>query len=353
MPPPPDHRQGAVVDGSDPRTARVVVVGAGVAGLVAARELSAAHDVVVLDKARGVGGRMATRRIGDATFDHGAQFFTTHTETFARIVRDWVEAGVAAPWYHGQVGPSGVVGSDGHPRFRGVPTMNAVAKHLVVGLDVHLSSRIITLRATESGWSAVLEDGTTSTAGALVVTAPVPQALELLDAGDVRLTAADRAVLEAITYDPCLAVLAPLEGLSGLPEPGALDPDALDPDAASTGAGPIDWMADNQTKGVSAAPAVTIHATAEFSRQHRDSPDGQVIAELIAAAALGAPVIEGAVQVQRWRYAKPSTLHPQPCLVASGTPPLVFAGDAFGGAKVEGAVLSGLAAADALAGLLR
>ena len=43
---------------------RVVVIGAGIAGLVAARELSA-NDVTVqlVDKGRSVGGRLATRRI--------------------------------------------------------------------------------------------------------------------------------------------------------------------------------------------------------------------------------------------------------------------------------------------------
>ena len=57
---------------------RVVVVGAGAAGLSAARQLGDRYEVVVFDKARGVGGRMATRRLGDATFDHGAQFLTAH-----------------------------------------------------------------------------------------------------------------------------------------------------------------------------------------------------------------------------------------------------------------------------------
>ena len=64
-------------------TPSCVVVGAGISGLLAAQELTAAGwRVVVLDKGRGVGGRMATRRVGDGTFDHGAQFFTVRGERF-------------------------------------------------------------------------------------------------------------------------------------------------------------------------------------------------------------------------------------------------------------------------------
>jgi len=194
---------------------RVLVVGAGVAGLTAARQLVDTHSVTVIDKARGVGGRLATRRVGDATFDHGAQFFTTHTDEFADQVESWCAAGVARPWFRGQVGPDGVGSEDGHVRYRGVGTMNAVAKHLARDLDVRLSSRIVAIAAVADEWSVLLADGSTVSADALVITAPVPQALELLDAGDTPLDAGDRAALEIIRYDPCLAVLAPLTGPSG------------------------------------------------------------------------------------------------------------------------------------------
>lgn len=318
---------------------RVVVLGAGMAGLTAARRLAGSCDVVVLDKGRGVGGRLATRRLGDATFDHGAQFLTTHTPEFADLVARWVESGVVVPWFRGRIGPDGALDPDGHVRFRGAQSMNAIAKHLAVGLDVRTGSLVSSVRRDADAWTVSMADDSVLEADAIVMTAPVPQTLALLAAGDVALTSHESDSLHAVEYDPCLALMVVLDGASGLAAPGAVDP--VD--------GPIDWMADNRVKGVSAVPAVTIHATAAFSRANWESTDDEIAEVLLTAAALDAHAVPGARYVQRWRYARPSVEHPDRCLVLDGPAPLVCAGDAFGGAKVEGAALSGAAAADAIA----
>ncbi len=327
---------------SPPPHPRVVVVGAGVSGLTAARLLSESFDVEVVDKGRKVGGRLATRRVGDATFDHGAQFITTHTSEFAEIVARWEQAGVATSWFEGRIGPDGSVDTDGHTRFRGDATMRDIAEHMAEGIDVRVFTRVAAVERLDSGWRVRLEDDTHLEAEAVLLTAPVPQSLDLLTTGGVELSAADADALQAVAYDPCLAALVALDGPSGLAPPGAIN--------RSTG--PIDWMADNQLKGVSTTPAVTIHATAEFSRTHWESPDDVVVAELLRSAGLSSGPRDDGVYVQRWRYARLATTHPERCLVADSVPPLVFAGDAFGGPKVEGASLSGAAAAEALASLL-
>jgi predicted NAD/FAD-dependent oxidoreductase len=312
-----------------------VVVGAGMAGLTAAHLLSGVAEVVVLDKGRGVGGRLATRRVGEATFDHGAQFITTHTDEFAATITQLVGSGVVAPWFRGRIGPNGVVDPDGHTRFRGAVSMNAIAKALAVGLDVRTASLVSSLVHDGKSWAVVFADGTELKADGIVVTSPVPQTLALLESGGVVLTPNDADALAAITYDPCIALMAVLDGPSGLNEAGAVDP----------ASGPIDWMADNFLKGISAVPAVTIHATPEFSRAQWDASDEAITASLLDAAQLESSVIPGSIQIQRWRYARPSIEHPERFLRLSDMPPFVCAGDAFGGAKVEGAALSGAAAA--------
>jgi predicted NAD/FAD-dependent oxidoreductase len=313
------------------------------AGLTAAHLLSGVAEVVVLDKGRGVGGRLATRRVGEATFDHGAQFITTHTDEFAVTVTQLVGSGVVAPWFSGRIGPNGVIDPDGHTRFRGAVSMNAVAKALAVGLDVRTASLVSSLVHDGKSWTVVLADGAELKADGIVVTSPVPQTLALLESGGVVLTPNDADALAVIEYDPCIALMAVLDGPSGLNEPGAVDP----------ASGPIDWMADNFLKGVSAVPAVTIHATPEFSRAQWDASDEAITAALLDAAQLESSVIPGSIQIQRWRYARPSVEHPERFLVLDGVPPFVCAGDAFGGAKVEGAALSGAAAAKAIVEVLQ
>lgn len=315
------------------------VIGAGIAGLLAAETLQGkGWQVVVLDKGRGVGGRMATRRVGAAVFDHGAQFFTVRDERFAALVETWVEAGVAVEWARGFANAEGQRNNDRYPRYRGVQGMTSVPKALAAGLDVRLQTRVTVVRLEAGLWQVESEDGQRFTSEALLMTPPVPQSLALLDAGHVALPYPARAALAGIAYHSCIAVMALLDGPSGLPAPGAVQVNGE----------PISWLGDNFQKGISPVHAVTIHAGPQFSREHWDAKPQDAGRLLLEAAApwLGAGVTQ--FEVQRWRYSQPLQPYPEACLFLAEPAPLVFAGDAFAGPRVEGAALSGLAAAERL-----
>ncbi len=317
----------------------VVIVGAGLAGLAAAHELvGAGVDVSIVDKGRSVGGRLATRRIGDARLDHGAQFFTVRTPAFQRRVNDWIDRDIVHVWNHG----FDVDASDGHPRYVATNGMNSLAKDLAASLEpstcsIETSTMAFTIHAAESGagWDVVIDDATVRSGDAVILTSPLPQSLALLIDSGIEMD----GTLMRTEYDRTIGLLAVLDGPSAIPEPGGVhDGDDV-----------FSFIGDNRAKGVSSLEAVTFHANAEWSEAHWDDDD--TLLELLTAEAerwLGDAKIVDA-QLKKWRLATPRSIWPDPCWVAADGR-IVMAGDAFAGPKVEGAHNSGLAAAHALLG---
>lgn len=307
-------------------------------GLMAAREIMrAGWQVAVVDKGRGVGGRMATRRRDEGVFDHGAQYFTARTDEFRSRIAAWEQAGLVIEWADQFSTPWGEPETAGEPRYMVRGGMAALAKSLADQMPVITGLEIKSIQSAPGArWRAVAEDGTELVGNALIMTPPVPQSLKLLEAGRVDLTVRDHTALARIEYDSCYALLVTLAGPSNIPHPGGMWGDG----------DPIMWMADNHKKGISPrAYTITIHANPVWSREHMDTDRAEIERMLLAAADpwLGATVVSS--EVHRWRYSAPRVMHTERCLLAAHEGTLVFAGDAFGGARVEGAALSGLEAA--------
>lgn len=300
-----------------------MVVGAGVAGLAAARALVDRGDsVVVLDKGRAPGGRLATRRVDDAVFDHGAQFFTTRDGRLGAEVAAWRDAGVVTPWFDGA--------------WRGARGMSSLARHLAAGLDVRTG---VTVRAVARSREGYAVDGGDERYGCelVVLTAPVAQSLALLDAGGVALDPAARAVLAGVSYDRCLA------GMFAAAWPGSLPAHGV----ARVDGEVLSWLASNRAKGLCAADAVTAHGSAAWSLARWDDDDAAVLAAMGAEVTRHTGTEARPVALKRWRYARPARFVEGPVVVRDGGATLAFAGDAFDadGGRVEAAWRSGVAAA--------
>lgn len=333
-----------------------VIVGAGIAGLVAAAELArAGQRTIVLEKSRGLGGRMATRRIGEAVCDHGAQFFTVRTRSFQGVVEAAESAGVVRPWCDGfarLTGPGAAVGApgDGHARYRGARAMTDLPKWIAASLppdlvEVRLSTRAAAVCVGDSRVVVGVEAGEAIRARGLLLTSPVPQSLDLLGAGGT-IPAFDPSALARlaeVSYDPCFALMLVLDRPSLVPEPGGIQFES----------GPLSWVGDNLRKGISKVPSLTVHASGAWSRERFDADQALVAEELAALASRWfepGSVVERALA--RWKFAQPVEIVPAPFLATSTAPPVACCGDAFDGPRVEGAAGSGRAAGAWMAGIL-
>ncbi len=326
-------------------TSSCLIIGAGVTGLIAANILQEQGvKVTLLDKGRGVGGRLATRRIQKGVFDHGAQYFTVTSPRFWIFVEEWLNAGVIAEWTRAFPTCQGVWSDDREPRYLGVGGMTTLAKYLARALDVRLNERVISLRAENSGWQIRTEAGLVFNADALILTPPVPQSLQLIQASEIYLPPDIKAALSSVTYQPCLGVLVLVSGKSRVPSPGGVwcnDESIL-------------WISDNQQKGISPdAAALTIHLSPLFSQAFWERSDDEVLETVLPMATpyLGAEIIHA--EVKRWRYSSPDTFISEPSLAVLEPAPMVFAGDAFASPCIQGATLSGLAAAERVFEMMR
>lgn len=305
-----------------------LVIGAGLSGLLIAQRLQAAGlPVTVMEKSRGVGGRMATKRVESAVFDQGAQFFTARSAAFAALAAGWQEQGLIKPW--GAASPSRYFSQDG---------MTAVPKALAAGLELKREHKALAVRHSVAGWEVDVENQPALRADRLVLTAPVPQSLALLKAGGTVLPEPFVAELAQLTYHPCLALLVVLD------EPSEVSAEGLAPDS-----GAIRWIADNTKKGISpgVAAAVTLHASAAFAEEHYGKTETEVAALLLPEAGRWLRGMVLSATLHRWRYSESKVTFREPCLWLPDLQ-LGWAGDAFGGPKVEGAALSGLAMAGRL-----
>lgn len=343
----------------------VAIVGAGLAGLTCAQMLQqAGYQVVVLEKSRGVGGRLATRRLYDTRADHGTCYLSPKAERFRAYIDKLVAEGIAEVWtttvheltadgqLHAPIAPT--------PRYVAPEGMNAIAKALTPGLDVRFSQRVVALQPTpHQTWELTVTsspigtpptDTQTWVAQAVVLTAPAPQTVDLL-APLVPSVVAPALLdqLQTVEFMPCIAVMAGYaparsqEWAQQFPAVKAIV--AQHPD--------LGWIGlDSSKRHQSDRPVFVVQSTAAFAQAHLETADLHPVGQHLLAQAgdilcdwLAMP---DWVQVHRWRYALVTHPLAQPFFDCQTPLPLVCAGDWCGGMRAESAFLSGLEAAEHL-----
>lgn len=318
------------------RPLRIGVVGAGMAGLAAARALtSQGHSVVVFERSREPGGRIATRHaphvemprpLARATlaFDHGAQYFTVRDPRFASVVEGWERERIVSKWTGRIVGFDEEGWEDveeGTDRYVGTPSMSAIAAAMADGLDITYGQRVESL--------APMLD----TLDRAIVAIPAAQAAPL-----VAHVPALAERIASVRMQPCWAVMAAFE-----------ERVAARFDGAFVHGSPLGWIARNASKPKRDWKVDTwvLHATNAWSLAHLDDDPEHVGSFLMEAfedlVRAGLPRAFYAT-VHRWRYANADP----PLAVGAihdDASRITLCGDWCAGSRIEDAFLSGLEAA--------
>ncbi|MBS2034588.1 FAD-dependent oxidoreductase [bacterium] len=319
---------------------RICIIGAGLSGVVLARELQEQGcEVELLEKSRGPGGRLSTRRQELYQFDHGAQFFTARSRDFREFISPQLASGHLAEWSPRLAGLGGkkpFKRSWFEPHYVAVPGMNAWVKGLAAGLRVHSEWTVASLERENAAWRVHSSSGQSRGPYDLVCsTAPAEQCSTLMPWLS--------AELEPVRMLPCYAWMLGFGQAQGVHWQAAEVVDS-----------PIRWMSwGNSRPGRPQHPTLLVHSSNQWALDHFLESSEEVEARLSEALMALTAIDSRSAEVRslhRWRYA--TTLRDlgrsflfEPSLG------LAACGDWCLQGRVEGAFLSARRLAEAISNL--
>ncbi len=333
----------------------IVIIGAGIAGITCAAELRrSGKDVLILEKSRGVGGRMATRRLFDTIVDHGTCYLSPSDAQVLRIFDRLIEAKIVRSW----TSTVHILDRDGHllpdpdsrPRYIAPAGMSSIGRFLAADLDIRFSQKVTEIQPVKDSWRIVIaaEPSIEIFAKTIISTIPAPQSVDLLAPIEQTLPVESIEQLRSVEFAPSIAVMAGYspaqlaEWYAGYPDVCAVSC-ANDPQLAWIGV-------DSSKRDGTVPPAFVLQSTAKFAEDHISQNCPELAAKTLLNYAgdrflpwLAHPQWE---QTQVWRYAFAKNPLTVPYLQIEHPAPLILTGDWCGGRKVDDAILAGLAVAE-------
>ncbi|XP_061491382.1 renalase isoform X2 [Rhineura floridana] len=315
---------------------RVLIVGAGLTGSLCAallhRELP--HRllrIVLWDKARGAGGRMATSSSDhdpNCIADLGAQYVTRMPE-YAQKHRGFYEDLLT----HGVLRPltapvEGIEMKEGMENFVTPKGISSITKHYLKesDADIFYNHHVTHICLKDKKWEVCINTGSSDQFDIVVLTMPVPQILQLQ--GDIVniINQSQRQQLESVSYSSRYALGLFYEAGTQIDVPWAAQYISNNPC--------IRFISiDNKKRNLESpdiGPSVVVHTSVSFGSQHLEW-DKEKVQQLIldqlkdVVPSLPKPA---SIKCQRWRYSQVTkafpgspgqiTLHMKPFLVCGG-----------------------------------
>ncbi len=304
---------------------QVVIIGAGLCGLTLAAKLSEVSvEALVIEKSKAIGGRVATRRDGEAVYDHGAIFYSDSDTDHNIWHRRWSESNKAKIWFS----------ENQHRYVCGAGGMTSLAKDLARDLNLQFNEKAVQIGHSKNSIHLFTDSGNVFKAQKVVFTCPLPQSLEILNSSFISYPES----LNSITYSPALVGLFELEGPEDLFDFNLLRPNSN-----------LFTIANNKAKGISKKLALSVVMSESWSCNHFKLEDADILRfiENELRQHFKADLAVHKSQLKKWRYSQPTSVYHEKYLsLCDGQ--VLLAGDAFGGASIAGAIRSAHAVFDHL-----
>ncbi len=328
---------------------RIAVIGAGIAGLVAAYTLANKESVVIYEKSRGLGGRAATRwhdlPDGQRVYiDHGAQYIKDESPIMHEFLHEILPmddlVDIARPvWTFDAANriSEGDAAQNTTPKWTYRQGLSALGKLIVQAgdLEVRSSVRVSHLRYFEHQYQLIDEHGATlGTYEQVLIAIPAGQAAEMIQKSDLppieRISLV--GALQRAQYRRCITVaLGYHRQIQKRPYYALVD---------TSKKNPLSWLAFEHDKPghVPAGHSVIVAQMAGgYSLERWDTDQPIVISEVAkqVSSLLGEDLTNPDwTEYQKWRYSLPdrtlSEIEPNICMRG-----LWFAGDWSPGGRVH------------------
>jgi hypothetical protein len=333
----------------------VIIIGAGLSGLVCAQRLrQAGVNVRIVEKAAGPGGRMATQHIQGIWVDRGTQYITVRNDAFERFICKLEDKGIVREWTRAiyRLTPDGLLAPDAddmYPRYCSPHGMTAIARYLAEDQDITFNQRIVGVEVKGDRWHLQGEDGETFTAGAVVATMPAPQFIPLFGAV-MSVVPTFIRTLKMVKFAPSIIVMAGYSSQQEIPPEWQAIVCVDDP--------MLSWIGLDSSKHPQepSQPVFVFQSTGEFARLSLEEDNLEIAGKplLEQVGDYLAPWLSEPEwwQVHRWRYAFVQEPLGVACLSAETPLPIICAGDWCAGDNLEGAYQSGGDAAKSLLEML-
>ncbi|HHP7232856.1 MAG TPA: NAD(P)/FAD-dependent oxidoreductase [Xenococcaceae cyanobacterium] len=340
----------SILPTNDPSVYDVVIIGAGLSGLTCARTLQQQGcRVIILDKSRGVGGRVATRRFERIPLDHGLPALEIQGLNTENLIQLLQQAKILQPWQariYELDANDHLQESNYRKRYIANAGITAIAKYLATDLAIYKQCGVTSLKIEKNcSWEITYHSNNKFAhiySKKLVIAIPAPQTATLLTPLSKQLPLDFLAQLQSVTFAPCIAVMAEYDRkyLAQLPSWQGVNLKSHSD---------LAWIAlDSSKRQQPTKPVFVLHSTPQLAQNHLETSDLSPIGTslLQTAASLLLPWLNSPqkLQVHRWRYAIPQQHLAIPYLGTNTPLPLVCCGDWCQGNNVESALTSGLLA---------